>query len=517
MARNVTPGNPPKIEANLVNVKAPDFSAFDKLGDAQINAANTNFKLYADNLIKTESAKLYEKYKTDPIQLTNALAKLPEMLKGLPEEIQDEMNAKLYLQGVSLVQKANNNKLVQTDIQNKQLTDAGINQSKATLAETYQNILQNHISPAEKKDEVMNDIFLQERMNLNNYADLKDYNGKNVYSESQRKQISNIDDLELEGFKKFFDTMLLNDNDELQNSKDYYTKFLLAPERFMAENYMNRDTYDKARAYAEKELKRAGAEIKSAKFNQSYDEAMALQVEDLPGVKQRLKDSGIIDKSFIKNIEKTTAKFSTIDPSVVESPVVMLDMLSIVNSWDAAPAQTEQEKLEVLATGTMALDLLATYGQKYGMSEKTINQAKQMVVMKEQNELYGNMIKNFGEITQSFGIKIDGVTEKLKSVQKDDTGSIDKKEIQKLTKLNQILAVAEDLSRNAIRTGNMEEYNRIQKELSFSVAQLKYEDYLLGQDWVDWQQNPETPFSLPDGSIIYISSVTPLGDIIIKQ
>lgn len=529
MARQITPGNPPKIEAQQFKVDNPDFSKLDDFGDAKIKAANTNFRLYADTTIKTEAAKLFEQYKTDPMQLSNALSKLPDMLKGLPEEIQEEMNHKLFLEGVSLVQKAENNRLVEQDLNNKKMTQQGIEQSKATLSETYQNILQNHIAPADQKNRIANDIFLQEMMSLNTYADLTDHTGKEVYTETQKKAIKNIDDMELDGFKQFFDTMLLNDNNDLENSKNYYTKFILAPERFMAENYMNRETYEKAREYAKKELDRAGADIKKAKFNQSIKEATELQVENLPGRLESLRNSGQIDTSILDRIEKTNVKFNEIDPSKPELPTTMIEMLEIVNSWNRNPAPTtDADKLAILEQGTATLEALADYGQAYGLSERSTNQAKTMVVLKEQDKAYGSMLENFGRITQSFGTEIPNMREKLNYIRATN-GSAWKSsdmlkgkykvptdaEYRKLVDLNEALAYAEDASREAIRQNNPQAYYQIQEQLRKRVAQIKYSDRITPMDWAVWEKDPEKVF-LVGGISFQISGFTPDGDIITK-
>lgn len=524
MPRQIAPGNPPAIDVNLTNVKMPDFKELDALGDAKIKAANQNFKLYADTLIKTESAKLYEQYKNDPIQLSNALGKLPGMLKGLPEELQDEMKGQLTLTGIGLVQKAQNNMLVQQDLENERNAQSSIELSKELMAQEYQNILQNHISKAEDKNLVSNDVFIAQQMNLNNIADLTNHTGKNVYTEAQRKKIRNVDDLELEGFKQFFDTMLLNDNDELQQSKDYYTKFILAPDRFMAENYMNRATYEKAKAYAKTELTRAGADIRKAKFNQSIKEATELQIADLPGRIESLRESGQLDKSLIDNIEKVNVKFNELDPSKPETPTTMLEMLDIVNSWNRNPAATtEADKAAILAQGTAALDAIAEYGQTYGLSPRSAEKARRMIVTKEQDRAYGQMLDNFGRITQSFGTEIPNMRKKMNYIRGLNSGSLKEGEYEvptdaelgKLVDLNEVLAQADDSSREALRKGDTQAYNQIQTQLTKAVAQIKYRGKITPTEWAVWEKDPDKVFNV-QGVSFQIAGFTPEGDIITK-
>lgn len=495
MARQIAPGTPTEIKAKQFDVDMPDWSMFEKMGDEKIKAANQSFVLYADTLVQTESAKLYEQYKNDPIQLSNALGKLPDMLKDLPEEIQNSMTKKLYLTSVGLVQKAQNNQLVQQDLETQRNGETSAQMSKGLLSQAYQNVLQNHISPAENKNLVMNDVFLEQVMSLSNIADLKNHAGKNIYSDAQRKAIKNIDDLELEGFKQFFDQMLINDNDKLEQSQDYYTKFILAPERFMKENYMNRETYDKARAYAEKELKRAGADIKNAKFNQSIKQAVELQVSDLPGNIDSLKEAGLLDKNLIGKIEKVNVKFNDIDPSKPESPVAMLDMLRIINETRYNPAPTtEAEQQKILEQGTATLDSIAEYAQAYGLSPSKVRNVRETVANLETERAFAPILQNFGDI-------IDNFESKMTTVRNISTGKgglkaawqgltlLDKMsydESVKLIRLNNLLSTATDTINQQIRKGDWAGVRQTQKEVQKGAAQIKY-------DWVDWEEAAKNP------------------------
>lgn len=488
MPRQIAPGNPPAIDVNLTDVKLPDFKELDALGDAKIKAANQNFELYADTLLKTESAKLYEQYKNDPIQLANALGKLPGMLKGLPEEMQDKMNSKLYLTGIGLVQKAQNNQLVLQDQETARNAQTNIEASKELMAQEYQNILQNHISNAEDKDLVANDIFLAQQMNLNNLADTVNHKGKNIYTEAQRKKIRDVDNLELEGFKQFFDTMLMNDNDDLQQSKDYYTKFILAPERFMAENYMNRATYDKAKAYAEKELKRAGADIKKAKFNQSVKEYTSLQLQDMPGTVESLRESDLLSKDMINQMEKVNVKFNEIDPSKTESPVALINTLQLLKELSFKKPTTEAEQQEILEAGTRALDMIADLGKEYGLSEKTMDIARRNVVLLETDAAWAPVLDNFNAIIDNF----DRNLARTRAAQTKSSGAgkwyaltrwdgMSNEESRKYMELNNLLANSMVQMHNALRVGDNETLRKIQRETQVEAAKMLY-------DWVDWEE-----------------------------
>ena len=525
MARQIAPGTPDNIEAKQVKVGKIDTTLLDKIADDKIKAANNNFKLYAEALITTESQNIYNEFKNDPVNLANALGKLPDMLSDLPEDVQAQMSKKIALNNISLIGKAQNNYLAKQDYESEQNANRSIDESKAMLSETYQNILQNHISPAEQKNLVMNDIYLQQRINLNDLADLTNSKGKYVYTDAQRKAIRNVDDIQLNGFKQFFDRMVLNDNDKLEQSQEYYTKFMLAPERFMAENYMDRKTYDAAVKYAKKQLKKANADIDKARFNQSVREATELQVANLPGKLESLKESGLIDNKIVNQIEKTNVKFDSIDPSKAESPVAMLDLLSIVNSWERLPENaTDAQRLQILAEGAGTLDSIADYAQKYGLNPNSVDSIRRTVVMKEQDAMYGEMLDNFGQITQSFGSEIPDMQAKMNYIRMLGKGSLkgeykqpSKTEMIKLGQLNEALAVANDMSREAIRNGDMQSYNQIQSELRKRVAQIKYLDKIQGYQWANYENNSEYVFTLPDGTSFQIVGFTSEGDINIKQ
>lgn len=543
MARTVAPGNAPEITTPQYKIEKPDFSQLDKLGTYLIKASDNNFKLYSDMLYKTESAKLFQQYSDKPMELSAALGKLPEMFKDLPEDLQEEMTRKIYIDSVGLVQKAQNNFLVAQDQQNKQNALGSAEMSKALMEQQYQNILQNHISPKEQKDEISNEIFGTQYNNLDAIADLQDHNGKYMFSDAQRKAFRNIDNLEYDGFRQFVDTMILNDNEDLQQTKDYYTKFVLAPDRFMKENYMNRETYDKSRTYIEKELKRAGAEIKEARFNQNMLEAMSLQLENTPGRIQALKDAGW-DPKLLDSIEKTNAKFDAIDPSKVNSPIGMIVALETVNNWKRLPeVQTEEEKLLTLAEGTQALDEIADWCVNSGASQKHCDQVRKMVVAKEQDRMYSQMLEQFGEITHSFGTVIPDLNRKLDLIRTADTKEslgdkithytpgpisyvtekikhpekvLSDDELERLGQLNEALAIAEETGRLALRAGDLDAYYKAQSDLSKKAAMIKYDKFITATQWADWEKNPEKPVKI-GAKMVKIIGFTDDGEIIAEE
>lgn len=520
MARQIAPETPDRIDAPQVKVGKIDTTLLDKIADDKIRAANNNFKLYAEALVTSESQKIYDQFKSDPVNLANALGKLPDMLSDLPEDIQAEMGKKIALNNISLVGKAQDNYAAKQDYESKLNANHSIDESKAILSETYQNILQNHISPAEQKNLVMNDIYLQQRMNLNDLADLTNSKGKYFYTDSQRKAIRNVDDIQLNGFKQFFDRMLLNDNENLEQTKDYYTKFLLAPDRFMTENYMNRETYDKARAYAKKELERAGADIKKARFNQSIREATELQMADLPGRIESLREAGLLDKSLINNIEKVNVKFNEIDPSKAESPIAMINMLEIIRNqrYDPAP-RTEADQQKVMEQGTAALDAVADYAQTYGLSPEKVRSIRETIVNQETNTAFRPILDNFADIIDNFESKMTTVRNRatqrggLKTAWQNLTnndGMSNDEEI-KLIQLNNLLATATDAINQQIRNGDWESVRATQKEVQKQAARIYY-------DWVDWQAADKDKDYVAErnGRFLKPKGYTEYGDVIFE-
>ena len=231
----------------------------------------------------------------------------------------------------------------------------------------------------------------------------------------------------------------------------------------------------------------------------------------------------LIFASIIKNIEKTNTKFNEIDPSKPELPTTMIEMLGIVNGWEKNPAPTtEADRLTILAQGTAALDAIADYGQTYGLSPRSVYKARQMVVMKEQDKAYGQMLDSFGRITQSFANQIPDMNKKLNYIRATAGAEVKGEykvptdaELVMLTDLNNVLAYAEDASREALRQGDIDTYNKIQQELTQTVAEIKYRGKITPTEWAVWRKDPEKVFNV-QGISFQIAGFTPDGDIITK-
>lgn len=512
MARQVRPEIPNATNAPQYKVSQADWSAFEKLGDAQIKAANENYKLYAQALMNTESAKAYEQFKNDPINLSNALAKLPEMISDLPEEIQTEINKKFYLNSVSLVQRAEKNRVTETDLQNKENSAYIINTSKEELVPAYMNVLQNNNAPADEKKPVVNDIYLQHVDNLSTMADLKNSNGQDVYSATQKKAIKNIADAQLEAFKQYVDGMILNDNDDLETTKKYYQEQVLAPERFMADNYMDRQTYEKSRAYLEKQMKQAGADIKKMRFKQSVKDYTDLQISDLSGKLEALRKTGLISSRLIDNMEKVNVKFNEIDPSKPESPVAMLNLLQILGEQRYKPAAiTEEEQEQILELGTQTLDAIADYGKTYGLKQSTVDKMRESVVLMETESAYQPVLQNFVNVVDNFESKMQTVRRKMRgeSWWKNPTmiDGMDVKEEEKLIRLNNLLTQTIYLSNEAIRKGDQQTLQKAQRDFQVGAAKIYYD--MIG--WDELESNPNAVFQI-NGQFVRPVSIDKNGE-----
>lgn len=520
MVRQVSPGTVPEITAKEYKVNNPDFSAMYKLGDKLVDAANNNFLLYASNIASTESQKLYEQYKTDPIKLADSLRKIPDMFGDLPPEVQDKLKSKLLQSNITLVQKAQNNYLVEQDQNTRTLADANINDVRVAIQEVYASVLQNETLPKEEKDLTADARLAQYVVDLRTLGELKDHNGKYIYSDKQRNTINDISNMQTEAFKQFIDAKILNDDKNLTESKDYYTKFILAPERFMKNNFMNRETYDKVRSYAEKQLKQAGAEIEKARFNQSAMEATALQVENLPGTLDFLKEEGVIDKKIINQIEKTNVKFDELDPSKDYNPADMINALDIIatHKSDLFAPETLGDQQKILEQGTVALDAVAEYAQAYGMSPKNVRTIREAVANIETNAAFRPVLESFSDVITNFNDKLGTVRGRIKNTtgkaKLQNITSIDgltAKESEKIINLNRLLAISTDMANQYARAGNFDAVRQVQKDVQKGAAQILYSDWV---DWDKYNENPDTIFPTKDGRKVKVVDFTLDGDVI---
>lgn len=500
MARTVSPGNAPTPSA--LNIKQPkiDVSPMVNVATAKIEAANSNFALYAQGLIESESAKAFKTFSSNPIQLSNALSKIPGMLSDLPEEIQNRFISKFYLDAVNLVQKAETNRITRIDQEALASAQAQIGTLKDLSAQSYQAVLAEHVKNAEEKSPIVIDSYRSQLASLNDLANLRNSSGKYAFSDTQRRAILNNEDLQLSGFKQYFDNLVTNDNPDLEESKNYYTKFMLAPERYMQENFMARETYEAARKYAEQRLKSAGADIKNARFNQSVMDAMALSVENLPGKMQALKESGLINSNLIKSLEDTTVKFDSLDYAKPITPLGIFNTLDIVGSQTTITNRNESDQLRIIEDVIKSQDALAEYADKYGFSEKDTKRMRTAITLKAADANFAGFMNSLNNLKSNMlgiglgynpieRVRASSGTRAPWTIVEDITqwDGMNNADRIKYTKANLIMAQAIDAGILAVRSGQTDQLGGIFKKADIEITKLNYPQI----DWNSYMTNQD--------------------------
>lgn len=501
MVSTIAPGNPQQIGAKQFKEPGVNFSQVQSVADHYIQSANTNFKLFANVAYKQQAADAYRQFGNDPVSLSKALGAIQENIlpDEMPEDAKLQFVANMTVENIGLIQKAQDNQREIIDQQNKEYVRALSQDNSDRLAETYKALLQNNIAKAEDKNDNVPLAYRQIIANQQVNSELKDRKGKYVFSESERKKMTEMADVQTTAFKNFFDNMILNDNSNLEESKNYYQSQILAPERFMAESDMDRKTYDAVRQYAEKRLKDAGVKIKKARFKQSVSDALALQVDHLPQRLQNLKESGIISNNLIKQIEETNVKFDSVDPAKTESPFAMLNALDIIAQFDAQPtAKTDEAQMAVLQNSWNAQTALADYADTYGLSDKNIKTTRNAIAVKTANQMYGDEIDRMSTCKQSFGSCIPNMNKRLNQYREQSIAGRTMKNIfspteqRKLGEFNDLLQQHMINIDAAVRTGDVKAYSQEQYDFAKNAARIKYSDVISPAKWLEWENNPDT-------------------------
>jgi hypothetical protein len=345
MARQVRPEIPNATNTPQYKVSQPDWSEFEKLGDAQIKAANENYKLYAQALLNSESAKAYEQFKNDPINLSNALAKLPEMISDLPDEVQTEINKKFYLNSVSLVERAQHNqdKLMAEELKRNALqvaTDTG-----KSIANDYFNVLSYYTAPEDQRRIVDLETYATNRVGLAEMADMKDADGNYMFTEAQQKMMRMPSSAILDGFKQFIyraDLKQLQkwDSDVFQNR-----------DKFIKDTAIDSDIYDSM----EKALIQRIKQLKDTDTRKIKTQAMIETAELLKDATNKTKieelsknanaPKKLVDRAVKLNEEIIKSKWY--DPNRSSDPTGVFEMLAtmgeIANDPDTSPDGLEKK------------------------------------------------------------------------------------------------------------------------------------------------------------------------------
>ena len=347
MARTIAPGTPTPVEPVDVKIPDIDLTLFDQYGDYKIKSATQNFQLYATTTANAEAQKAYQRFKTNPIALANALSKLPKMFSDLPQSIQDDLKPKLDNNAISLVTKAQANQQAAINKQNKALAQANAVLNMNQLSDDYFNVLRYITSPDEEKRPIDMAIYKQHRSELERLTNITDEDGKPLFSETQRTKMLMPKDATVAGFKQFVNRM---ESDQL---KEWDEKIFQNQTKFMEDTNIDPDTYESMETYLIKR-KQALDDDKVRKLHgQAYYDATNLITEPTQLNIEKAKgydftDDKAIDKLAEVAKETTHAKYYA--PDQPTSPTAFLQAYTIYgdllkNIPDDLNVQQQQEMI----------------------------------------------------------------------------------------------------------------------------------------------------------------------------
>ena len=300
MARTIAPGNPASVQPVNVNIPDIDLEIFDKLGDAKIKAATQNFNLYATSTVNLESQKLYQQYKDNPIALANALSKLPEAFKELPESVQRDMKGKLDATAISLVTKAQANQEKKIIRQNKALAHTGANLLMTQLSDDYFNVLTYITAPEDEKRPGDLAIYNTHRTQLASMTSLTDENGNPLFTESARTKMLMPKEAAVAGFANFIGRA------EEKQLKEWGENIFQNREKFMKDTGIDADTYETMDEVYTKRLKALQDTKVRTLHGQAYYDATNLITAPTQLNIEKAKVSGIIPARTIDKIAQAS-------------------------------------------------------------------------------------------------------------------------------------------------------------------------------------------------------------------
>lgn len=461
------------------------------------------------------AAELVDKYGTDFKGLSKAMLGLEQDLynriKPTHPEMAEDLLRQYDLVRLRAVDAAHRKYISDNNTKIKVGSAALLDSYRLALPDDYARFLYNISLPAEQREQ---DIIANWANNLEQIEKIvqrRDMNGNYIYDDRTRKSRANLQDYMTDGAKTLIDRFMSNNDEE--GLQKYYEANILAPERYMKETGMDRATYDKVKTYAENGLKKLGVNTTEAKFKQSIAEYEGLQREFFPGKLDELKEQGLPEK-LVKSLQTTNVTFSMIDPAKTESPTAMIDSILAVNDFDADYAEGMDAKIETVYNGTKALNEIGKYGQEHGLSDSTVRKAQEMVIKKENQQLFGDIYKNWADMIENFNSK-------LETARRDTAGfgavtlwdGMTNAERNKLVQLNTILAESQDLLTRADEV-NPEVIPSILYNTQKSVARLKYSDEISPADWAKVDSDSDSVIMLR-GTPIKIKGYTENGDIIV--
>lgn len=376
MARQIAPGTPGEINALNIKPQPIDLEVFDKLGDAKIKTATAGFKLYAETTAKAEAQKLYAQFKNDPIGLSNALSKLPDMFKELPESIQTEVNAKLYLDSVSLVSKAqaNQEKLQLAEYKRNAFEDANL--SMTQLADDTFNVLRFMTAPAEEKRSIDYDIYKSHRQNLNQLAQLTDEEGKPLFSESQRTKMMMPKESAVDGFKQFIYRM---EEDQL---KDWDKNIFQNRDQFKQMLGIDDDAYDTMETALKNRMTALADKTKRKIHGQAWHDAAALITDPTELAIEKAKSYDFANKKAIDSIVKASKKTTLekyYDPTRKTSPGAFMQAYAAFGEAIEDSDWSYEGRQETLTKAGDALAYLGGLAKEANLPPEQVDIIKQTV------------------------------------------------------------------------------------------------------------------------------------------
>lgn len=344
MARTIAPGSPTAVQPVNVEIPDIDLTMFDKIGDQKIKSATQNFQLYATTTANAEAQKAYQKYKDNPIALANALSKLPDMFKDLPQSVQDNLKQKLDANAISLVMKAQNNQEKAIAKQNKAMARANATLNMNQLSDDYFDVLADITAPDSEKRPVIHDIYRQHRSELEALIGITDENGNPLFTETQREKMLMPKEALVAGFKNF----IYRPN--LKQLEQWDQDVFQDRNKFMKETGIDADTYDamekalagriKQLKDGDRKIKMTQAQIETASLIKTGDEMKAKILEENPDVNKKLVKRAV-------DLNKKILDSHWYDPNRESDPSGALNLIATVgrisNDPDTSPDGMERK------------------------------------------------------------------------------------------------------------------------------------------------------------------------------
>lgn len=325
MARTVKPGKPEEIKAQQFKVTTPDFSGFEEAGDAEIKAANQNFKLYAEALTANEANKIYEQFSDDPIQLANALSKVPEMLKDLPDEVAADAKKKLNLNSIAMIQKAETNRQAKDEKEAKINAERLAENTGQNIADNYFNLLTYLTAPDEDKRLVDVEIYAINRAGLADMADMRDAKGKYIFSEKERASMKMPSEAMLEGFKQFIY------RPELEQLQEWDKSVFANRDKFIRDTGIDNKTYDSMESALKARIKALQDDKTREIHGQAFYDAAELITQPIQDNIDKVKKDGIVSPKVVDKLVKVSKEATqttySYDPNRQTSPGALIESL----------------------------------------------------------------------------------------------------------------------------------------------------------------------------------------------